>query len=177
MAGGGALGKASPSNPLAGLGISNLMPKLPIPGGGAGGLGSIIGKLAGGLGGGAGAKGGGIGGIFKSLLGPALSFIPGVGPLLGGLFGGFLAKGGNVSPGKSYIVGERRPELFTPSTSGRIIPSVPGEAPGATHGTHHLTVNTNINALDSENVDEILKSHPRAVTDAWSRELRARGVL
>jgi hypothetical protein len=31
-----------------------------------------------------------------------------------------------VSPGKAYVVGERRPELFIPSTPGRIEPSVSG---------------------------------------------------
>jgi len=176
MAGGGALGKASPSNPLAGLGISNLMPKLPIPGGGAGGLGSIIGKLAGGLGGGAGAKGGGIGGIFKSLLGPAMSFIPGVGPLLGGLFGGFLAKGGNVSPGKSYVVGERRPELFTPSTSGRIIPSVPSEAPGAGTPQNHFNFSTHMEMVDTSGGDEFIDRHAQATADAVQKALRHRGI-
>lgn len=42
--------------------------------------------------------------------------------LLGG-FGGFRAGGGPVSGGRSYIVGERGPELFTPGMSGAIIPN------------------------------------------------------
>lgn len=33
------------------------------------------------------------------------------------------AAGGNVNSGQSYIVGERGPELFTPSTSGNITPN------------------------------------------------------
>jgi len=37
-------------------------------------------------------------------------------------FGGFRAMGGPVAPGKSYIVGERGPEWFTPSRGGQIIP-------------------------------------------------------
>lgn len=37
-----------------------------------------------------------------------------------GFFGGARALGGPVTPGKSYLVGERGPELFTPSTSGNI---------------------------------------------------------
>lgn len=36
------------------------------------------------------------------------------------------ASGGNVTAGKPYIVGERRPEVFIPSTHGRIEPSVGG---------------------------------------------------
>ncbi|MCE7996421.1 MAG: phage tail tape measure protein [Roseivirga sp.] len=38
-------------------------------------------------------------------------------------FGGFRADGGPVALGKSYIVGERGPEVFTPSQSGQIIPN------------------------------------------------------
>ncbi len=38
---------------------------------------------------------------------------------------GFRADGGPVSAGKPYIVGERRPELFIPNTSGMIVPEVP----------------------------------------------------
>lgn len=38
-------------------------------------------------------------------------------------FGGMKAEGGPVSSGQSYIVGERGPEMFMPSTSGTIIPN------------------------------------------------------
>jgi tape measure domain-containing protein len=38
-------------------------------------------------------------------------------------FGGFAANGGTVEYGKSYIVGEKGPELFTPSSSGTITPN------------------------------------------------------
>jgi phage-related minor tail protein len=49
----------------------------------------------------------------------------GVLPSLGGLLSGLLgspgrATGGPVSAGRSYVVGERGPELFVPSTGGRI---------------------------------------------------------
>lgn len=40
-----------------------------------------------------------------------------------GLFGGARANGGPVSAGKTYLVGERGPELFTPGVSGNIIPN------------------------------------------------------
>lgn len=40
-------------------------------------------------------------------------------------FSGYREYGGNVSAGRAYIVGERRPELFIPNTSGYIAPSVP----------------------------------------------------
>ncbi|MCP4139076.1 MAG: hypothetical protein GY755_02105, partial [Chloroflexi bacterium] len=50
----------------------------------------------------------------------------GVGSWLGGLFGGFRAEGGPVTAGKSYIVGEKRAELFTPTQNGHISPSAGG---------------------------------------------------
>jgi tape measure domain-containing protein len=43
------------------------------------------------------------------------------GGLLGGLFK--RANGGPVSPGTSYMVGERGPELFTPKHGGNIVPN------------------------------------------------------
>lgn len=47
------------------------------------------------------------------------------GGILAGLFGGARASGGPVQPGKAYVVGEKRPELFVPSSAGRIMPTVP----------------------------------------------------
>jgi hypothetical protein len=37
----------------------------------------------------------------------------------------FKQHGGPVMAGHPYIVGERRPELFVPNSSGRILPRVP----------------------------------------------------
>ena len=48
-------------------------------------------------------EGGGIGGLLTSLLG-----LPG------------RATGGGVSPGRPYVVGERGPELFVPTSAGRV---------------------------------------------------------
>ncbi len=59
------------------------------------------------LGGGGGSKGGGLLGTIGSLLGSLLG-APGK------------AIGGPVSPGRPYLVGERGPELFVPTASGRI---------------------------------------------------------
>ena len=39
------------------------------------------------------------------------------------LFGGGRAEGGSVSPDKTFLVGEKGPELFTPTTNGTIIPN------------------------------------------------------
>ncbi|MDW8258604.1 MAG: hypothetical protein RML32_04100 [Gammaproteobacteria bacterium] len=42
---------------------------------------------------------------------------------LGFLFGGGRALGGPVSAGKAYLINERGPEYFVPSTSGRMVPA------------------------------------------------------
>ena len=51
----------------------------------------------------------------------------GVNAFLGGLPGGlgkfFKADGGPVKGGRSYVVGERGPEMFTPGVSGTITPN------------------------------------------------------
>ncbi|QKC99174.1 tape measure protein [Mesorhizobium sp. NZP2298] len=69
--------------------------------------------------------GGGGGGI----LGGALSWLTGSsgGGSDPGIIGalGLRANGGPVSAGQPYIVGEKRPELFVPNTSGTIVPRVP----------------------------------------------------
>jgi len=70
---------------------------------------------------------------LKSIANILLKF--GVNSLLGGLgggdpsslftklFGGGRASGGSVAGGKSYLVGERGPELFSPGRSGSIAPN------------------------------------------------------
>jgi hypothetical protein len=53
-----------------------------------------------------------------------------LGNLFGVLFGGMREAGGAVAAGRAYVVGEKRPELFVPSTSGTIIPRVPSGGGG-----------------------------------------------
>jgi len=60
---------------------------------------------------GGGKGGGGIGGLLVGLLG-----LPG------------RATGGPVAPGRGYLVGERGPELFVPTSSGRVEPGRGGSA-------------------------------------------------
>ena len=45
------------------------------------------------------------------------------GGILGFLTGGLLAKGGRAAGGKSFIVGEKGPELFVPKSSGTVVPN------------------------------------------------------
>jgi phage-related protein len=82
----------------------------------ADGLLQALGSVLGGSAGGAGGTGGGLGGIlttvFSSLFGGG-----------GGGFAGF-AHGGAVHANVPIIVGENRPEMFVPSTAGRIIPNL-----------------------------------------------------
>lgn len=54
---------------------------------------------------------------------PGMSYGPNV---FSDPWGGMRANGGPVDAGKAYIVGEKRPELFVPRTSGSIVPQVPG---------------------------------------------------
>ena len=51
------------------------------------------------------------------------SFLGGLPGGLGKFFSGERANGGSVLSGRSYLVGERGPEVFTPSTAGMISPN------------------------------------------------------
>ncbi|HWF03149.1 MAG TPA: hypothetical protein VHA06_05645, partial [Candidatus Angelobacter sp.] len=82
------------------------------------GSGNLLGKMTGGFG----SMFKGIGSIFSSLGGtPFGSIFKGLGSFLGSIPG--LENGGGVSPGKAYVVGEKRPELFLPTSAGRIVPN------------------------------------------------------
>lgn len=101
---------------------------------------------------------------------------------LSGLFGGFRAQGGSVQAGKSYVVGERGPEMFVPSTSGRIQPN---SAMGG--GGQTVVINQTINvstgvqqtvrAEIKQLMPQIAESAKQAVVeskrrrDAWGRGL------
>jgi phage-related protein len=72
--------------------------------------------------------------------------VEGLGDIIGRVFGGGRAAGGPVNAGTTYLVGERGPELFTPSGSGSIIPN---HRLGGGGGGINITVN---GALDPEGV-------------------------
>lgn len=61
-------------------------------------------------------------------------------------FGGGKADGGSVTGNKSYIVGEKGPELFTPKSSGHITPN--DELGGG--GTSNITVNVDASGSSVE---------------------------
>lgn len=53
------------------------------------------------------------------------------GSLIGAVFGApGRATGGPVSPGRPYMVGERGPELFVPTSAGRVETGMPGQRDG-----------------------------------------------
>jgi hypothetical protein len=60
------------------------------------------------------------------------------------------AMGGPVSPGGSYIVGERGPELFTPSSSGNITPN---------HAMGGNTITVNVNGGDPNQIVAALRRY------------------
>lgn len=68
-----------------------------------------------------------------------------LGSLVGGLFG--RAGGGSVSKDVPYLVGERGPELFVPSASGRIDPAGGSAASGEGGG---VSVNIHVDARGAE---------------------------
>ncbi|MFY0637073.1 phage tail tape measure C-terminal domain-containing protein [Maricaulis maris] len=58
---------------------------------------------------------------LAGLIDRALGSIGGMAPPAGGR-----AEGGPVQPGAAYLVGERGPEVFTPSQSGQVVPGGAG---------------------------------------------------
>jgi hypothetical protein len=96
--------------------------------------------------------------IFKSDIkgAPSLfeNFMSNV-PVLGSIFGK-RASGGPVSSGAPYLVGERGPELFVPSSAGQVIPNY--AMGGAT------TVNNyNIQAIDVKSFEDRILGSSKAV--------------
>ncbi len=105
----------------------------------------------------------------------------GIGAVLGGGGGGGLVKlgaglltsalglpgraqGGPVSPGQAYLVGERGPELFLPTSSGRIEPG------GGGSGAREVRVAITVNGAGAE--------APRALARSARQVARAvRGAL
>ena len=86
--------------------------------------------------------------------------VRGIAGLIDTAFGGFRASGGSVSAGNSYVVGERGPEMFVPSSNGTIVPN------GGMGGTINITVN---GAIDAEGT-------ARTIVDVLNRS-NARGTL
>ena len=59
----------------------------------------------------------------------------------GAILAGFRAEGGPVNAGSPYVVGERGPELFVPSSSGSIVPNGAMGSSGGSAGGVNVTYN------------------------------------
>ena len=88
-----------------------------------------------------------------------------IGGAIGGMFGGGKAAGGPVAGGTTYLVGEKGPELFTPSGSGTIIPN------GAFGGSGSNVINITVNGA----IDPI--STARQITQILNREATLSGTF
>ncbi len=91
----------------------------------------------------------------------------GAGSLLGSVLGlPGRATGGNVAPGSAYLVGERGPELFIPTSAGRI-------DNGSGQSGRDVRVSINLNAPAGSNSHETLRRSSRQLASAVRRALAA----
>ena len=90
----------------------------------------------------------------------------GLGSLIGSIFGlPGRATGGPVAPGRGYLVGERGPEMFVPTSAGRVEPSV-----GSCKG-RDVNVSIRIVSPQGSNQPESLRRSGRQVAQAVRRAL------
>jgi tape measure domain-containing protein len=82
----------------------------------------------------------------------------------GKLFGGFRASGGTVTGGRSFVVGERGPELFTPGRTGSI-------APNSSMGATSIVVNVDANNTNAQGDNQNGKRLGAAIGAAVQAEL------
>jgi len=116
------------------------------------GLSSLFGGGSGGGGSGTGGSLSGLGQTFNSLLSSVFG-LPG------------RATGGPVSPGRAYMVGERGPEMFVPTSAGRI-------ETGAGGGGRDVRVAINLAAPRGTDNPVMLRRSTRQVASAVRRAMR-----
>jgi len=91
--------------------------------------------------------------------------IPGLGNLIGAIFGlPGRATGGPVSPGRPYLVGERGPEMFVPTSAGQI-------DAGAGGGARSVNVSIRVVSPAGSSSPESLRRSSRQVAQAVRRAL------
>jgi len=118
------------------------------------------------------------GGLFGSLFGGLGSIFGGGGPTMGG--GGYfdpvtglgtagpnfgLAEGGTARAGRTYMVGERGPELFTPGVTGTVTPN------HALGGSTTVIVNVDASGSSVEGDDNGSRELGRLISVAVQSEL------
>ncbi len=84
--------------------------------------------------------------------------------LLGSLFSGFLANGGTAMGGRSYVVGEKGPELFTPGRTGSV-------APAGSFGAANIVVNVDASGTQAQGDQPNAKALGAAIGAAVQAEL------
>lgn len=110
--------------------------------------------------------------VTKPLANAASGWLSGMlGGLFGGLFGGARAEGGPVDAGKTYLVGERGPELFRPSRNGKIIPNGGG---GNTTVINNFTVG---DVASMSKVREAIAASQRATAGSLMRSRQYGGAF
>jgi len=77
------------------------------------------------------------------------------------------ATGGPVSPGRAYMVGERGPEVFIPTTSGRVDANQPSRG-----SARDVRVSINLAAPRGSDTPVALRRSSRQVASAVGRALR-----
>ncbi|MFT4027596.1 MAG: tail tape measure protein, partial [Novosphingobium sp.] len=108
--------------------------------------------------------------LFDGIGGSGAGSGGGLGGLLGGILGGVLglpgrATGGAVAPDRPYLVGERGPELFVPTSAGRVEAS-PGPA-------REVRVSINVTTPRGGDAPQALQRSSRQVASAVRRALTA----
>ena len=81
-----------------------------------------------------------------------------------------LANGGSAQAGRSYLVGERGPEIFTPKSSGTVIPN--NQIGGAGGGiVNNINVNVSAEGMQSNANEDRGKELGVALASAIQSEL------
>lgn len=93
---------------------------------------------------------------------------------LSGLVGSILglpgrAMGGDVAPGRGYLVGERGPELFVPTSAGRVETLTGGRSPSG--GARDVRVSINVASPSGASAPQALQRSSRQVASAVRRAL------
>ena len=114
----------------------------------------------------------GISGMFSAGASSAggSSFFSDIGSSIMGFFGGGKANGGPVIKGRSYLVGERGPEMFMPKTNGQIVPNEALNSDGG--GT---TVQFVLNAIDTQTGTEFLLQNKDKIVGMVTQAQNQRG--
>jgi len=102
--------------------------------------------------------------VNMALFGNATGTFSGGFGILGNIFGGGRANGGTVTGGRSYVVGERGPELFTPGRTGSI-------APNSAMGGSNIVVNVDASGSQAQGNEPNAKALGAAIGAAVQAEL------